>query len=305
MPGDMSNADTIRSDGIWRVLEERQQPELRFRSAVITSTALHTGITLALLLAPLFIPKPQLFEFTPVNLVQLQAPEPAPTPPPPAAEEQDEAPEPEPEPEPAELEPAPPEDVPADLEAQRIQEEEEAARRREEERRKREEQEEAERRRLAEEARRRREAEEEARRRAEEEARRQPQQASRRESTAQPEEITQQADRGQVGMQLEPGMTEQDLNYLSFWINRVLTNISNNWSQQTRPPGSQIIEAVIHFRVDRNGRIIEGPEVRSTSRDRRYDDAAVRAVLGGQPFPPLPQAYRGSTLAINLAFRQE
>jgi len=85
----------------------------------------------------------------------------------------------------------------------------------------------------------------------------------------------------------------------------VLTNINNNWSQQPRPPGSQAIEAIIHFRVDRNGRIIEGPEVRSTSRDRRYDDAALRAVQGGQPFPPLPQAYRGATLAINLKFRQE
>jgi hypothetical protein len=92
----MNNAHAIHGDHVWQVLEDRQQNELRFRSAVITSTAIHTGITLAILLAPLFIPKPQLFEFTPVNLVQLQAPEPAPTPPP-AEEEAVQEPEPEPE----------------------------------------------------------------------------------------------------------------------------------------------------------------------------------------------------------------
>jgi TonB family protein len=106
-------------------------------------------------------------------------------------------------------------------------------------------------------------------------------------------------------MQLEPGMTQQDLDYLDFWINRVLINIGNNWNASARPAGSRLIESIVHFRVDRNGRIIAGPEVRHTSGDRRYDDAALRAVQGGQPFPPLPQAYRGATLAINLAFRQE
>ena len=54
---------------------------------------------------------------------------------------------------------------------------------------------------------------------------------------------------------------------------------------------SKEIVAIIHFRVDRNGRLIVGPEVRAGSSDRRYDDAALRAVLAGQPFPPLPQAY--------------
>lgn len=304
----MSTAEGIHGDNVWRTLEERHNQELRFRSAMITSTALHTGLTLVALLAPLLAPRPQLFQFTPVNVVQLQAPQPEAAPPPPAEEE---APAQEPEPEPAEPEPPAPQDVPEDLEAQRIAEEEEAARRRAEEAAERQRlEEEAERRRLAEEARRRREAEEaERRRQEEEEARRraQPQTATRQSSQQQeaPQEITQQATRGEFGMQLEPGMTQQDLAYLNPWINRVLLNINNNWQPAARPAGSRLIETIVHFRVDRSGRIIVGPEVRHTSGDRRYDDAAVRAVQGGQPFPPLPQAYRGSTLAINLAFRQE
>jgi colicin import membrane protein len=299
----MGATQALHGDQVYLVLEQRQHQELRFRSAMITSTAAHTGVTLAILLAPLFIPKPQIFELTPVNFIELQAP--APEPPPAPVEEEPAAEEAEPDPEPEELEPPPPEDVPEDLEAQRIAEEEAAARRREEERRQREEDEE--RARLAEEARRRREAEEQRLREEEEEdaRRRQTQQAKRREvEPQQPQEITQQAERGEVGMQVGVDVSAQDFNYLQFWVTRVLTNINTNWDQPTRPQGSREIVAVIHFRVDRNGRLIVGPEVRSGSGDRRYDDAALRAVQGGQPFPPLPQAYRGSTLAINLRFRQ-
>lgn len=307
----MPSTSTMHSDQIWQVIADRHNEDLRFRSAVITSTALHTGVTLAILLAPLLISRPQLFQLTPVNMVQMQAPapEPVPTPPPAEEEPEEQAPEPEPaEPEPAEPEPPQPEDVPENLEAQRRAEEEEAARRREErlaeERRERDAEEERER--LADEARRRRAAEEaEARRRAEEEARAQPQVATRRPTQEQPTEITQQAERGEVGMSFGEELSETEKTLLDYWINRVLTNINRNWQPQVRPAGSREIVAVVHFRVDRNGQLIVGPDVRSGSGNRSYDDAAARAVSAGQPFPPLPQAYRGSTLTINLAFRQE
>ena len=274
---------------------------------MITSTALHTSVALLILLAPFLIPKPVLFEFTSVNLVEL-TPRPAPVPPP--ADTQAENPassEPEEPPTPEEIEPLPPEDVPEDLEAQRRQEEEDEARRREEEKRRQEELETQ--RRAAEEAARRRQQEEERRRLEEEEARRRaPQKATREEATpAEPSEVTQQAQRGQVGLSLtnDTGtVSQQDQTLLQFWINRVLANIASKWDPPSRPPGSQEILAILHFRVGRNGEIIIDPETRPSSGNRRYDDAAVRAILAGQPFPPLPQGYRGNTLGINLGFRQ-
>jgi outer membrane biosynthesis protein TonB len=143
--------------------------------------------------------------------------------------------------------------------------------------------------------------EEEARRRA-------PQKATREEATpAEPLEVTQQAQRGQVGLSLtnDTGtVNQQDQTLLQFWINRVLANIASKWDPPSRPPGSQEILAILHFRVGRNGEIIIDPETRPSSGNRRYDDAAVRAILAGQPFPPLPQGYRGNTLGINLGFRQ-
>ena len=303
----MNSAGALRTDCVYVTLEDRQNTELRFRSAMITSTALHTGVALLILLAPFLIPKPVLFEFTSVNLVEL-TPRPDPVPPP--ADTQAENPassEPEEPPTPEEIEPPPPEDVPEDLEAQRRQEEENEARRREEEKRRQEELETQ--RRAAEEAARRRQQEEERRRLEEEEARRRaPQKATREEATpAEPSEITQQAQRGQVGLSLtnDTGtVSQQDQTLLQFWINRVLANIASKWDPPSRPPGSQEILAILHFRVGRNGQIIIDPETRPSSGNRRYDDAAVRAILAGQPFPPLPQGYRGNTLGINLGFRQ-
>jgi TonB family protein len=290
----------LQTDHVYRVLEERQVGELRFRSAVISSTAAHVAATLAVLLGPFFMPKPVLLDFTPVNLVAMQAPEPAPEP---AAEEIPPAATPEPEPEP----PPPPvvEDVPEDLEAQRLKEAEEAARKREEERREREaaearRKEAEERRRAAEEAERRRLEEEERRRR---EA---PQTASRSSRDAPPQQTTQQAARGQVELGLTDPSTNRVVSDLpQFWIDALLVNIGSKWDPPARPTGAREILTIVHFVVGRNGRVIAGPDVRSSSGDRRYDDAALRAVLAGQPFPPLPQAYRGSQLGINLGFRPQ
>ena len=283
----------LHTDHVWEVLEQRQAEELRFRSAVITSTALHTGVTLMLLLAPMFVPTPLILASTPVNLVALAPSDPTPPAP---VEEEAAAPEPEPEPEPEE-----PQDVPEDLEAQRQREaeEEEARRRAEEERRRKAE----ERREAAEATRRRREAEERRRREEEEARRRAPQEATRRETAAQPQ-VTQQAERGSVfGFGEETQLTEEDFGF-SYWLERVLANIANKWQPPTRPMGSQEILAVINFRVDRNGLIIAGPDIRNGSGQNAYDLAALRAIGSGQPFPPLPQAYRGRSLGINLGFRQ-
>jgi len=298
----MSTAQALRTDHVYEVLEDRMQSELRFRSAVITSTALHVGVTLTMFLAPLFIPNPVLFSFTPVNLVSL-APEPEPAPAP-VVEEEEEAPAsaPEPEPEPEEIEPPPPEDVPEDLEAQRIKEEEDEARRRAEEAERLRRLEEERLQREADEARRRRLEEERLQREAEEAARRAPQAATRKTET-QPTE--QHAERGVSFEIADPNaqITEEDFAF-RYWLNAVQQNIATKWDPPARPQGSREILVVVHFRVDKNGRIIEGPDVRSSSTNRNYDMAAIRAVSAGQPFPPLPQAFRGNSLGINFGFRQ-
>ena len=293
----MSNEpELLTFDRVYHVLDERAGSDLRFRSAVITSTAVHTGVTLAFLLAPLFMPTPVLFNFTPVNLVAL-APEPELAPAPVIEEEERQALE----PEPPEIDQ--PEDVPEDLEAQRQKEAEEEARRRAEEEEQRRAEEE---RRAREEAAQRRRAEEERRRREEEEQRRAPQEATRSSRTQEQPQATQRAERGAVDFlgSEEARLTEEEFGF-SYWLNRVLLNISIKWDPPARAMGSREILTVVYFRVDRSGKIIVGPEIRTGSGNRGYDRAAMRAISAGQPFPPLPQAFRGRSLGINLGFRQE
>jgi TonB family protein len=82
-----------------------------------------------------------------------------------------------------------------------------------------------------------------------------------------------------------------------YYLDRVVAVISNNW---VRPPvGGDIEEALLYFRIQRDGtltdlRIVEpsGSEV--------FDQAAYRAVESSSPLPPLPKSYKRDFLGINL-----
>jgi len=282
---------TIVPDHVHEVLAARDLPDLRFRSAVITSAALHTSVLLILMLAPLWISADVLLpDFIPVQLVAMSAAT--------AAE-----PEAEPEPEPAEplaVVVTEPEPVPDTLEALRREREaeEEAVRLREEE------EEEARRRAAAE----RRRREEEERLRAEEEARRQPQAAHRSSQSEQPTVQAQTAQRdgsiGVMGAEQTAGVTVEDFQF-NYYLQLLLDRIATHWAPPARGPYAQPITAVVYFRIDRSGRLIVGPEIRSGSGNSLFDQAATRAIASAGPLPPLPQAYEGRSLGVNLAFKQE
>jgi outer membrane biosynthesis protein TonB len=286
---------TIVPDRVHEVLAARDLPDLRFRSAVITSAALHTAVLLILLIAPLLIPADVLLpDFIPVQLVSMSAA---------TADEPDAEPEPEllePEPEPPAVVVTEPEPVPDTLEALRREREAE-----EEAERLREEEEEEARRRAAAERRRR---EEEERLRAEEEARRQPQAARRSSQTQQPTVQAQTAQRdgsiGLMGAEQTAGVTVEDFQF-NYYLQLLLDRIATHWEPPTRGPYAQPITALVYFRIDRGGRLIVGPEIRSGSGNNLFDQAATRAISSSGPLPPLPQAYEGRSLGVRLAFMQE
>jgi len=288
--GSGTDAITIVPDRVHEVLAARDLPDLRFRSAMITSAALHTSVLLILMLAPLLIPAEVLLpDFIPVQLVSM-----------PAAAAEPEA-EPEPEvPEPAAVVVSEPEPVPDTLEAlRREREAEEAA-----ERLRIEEEEEARRRAAAE---RRRRAEEE-RLRAEEEERRQPQAARRSSQSQQPTVQAQSAQRdgsiGVMGAEQTAGVTVEDFQF-NYYLQLLLDRIATHWAPPARGPYAQPITALVYFRIDRRGRLIVGPDIRSGSGNSLFDQAATRAISSSGPLPPLPQAYEGRSLGVNLAFKQE
>ncbi len=95
------------------------------------------------------------------------------------------------------------------------------------------------------------------------------------------------------------GVEDPNFTY-GYYLDRVVSVISGNW---VRPPvGAEIAEAVLYFRIRRDGTITD-LRIARTSGSERFDQAAHRAVGASSPLPPLPRGYQKDFLGINLIVR--
>jgi TonB family protein len=69
-----------------------------------------------------------------------------------------------------------------------------------------------------------------------------------------------------------------------------------------RPPLGSGVEAVVHFRIARDG-AVEDVQLVNSSGYNSFDLAALRAVQAAAPLPPLPRSYKEGELGVNLIFR--
>jgi TonB family protein len=84
-----------------------------------------------------------------------------------------------------------------------------------------------------------------------------------------------------------------------YYLERMLALIEAQW---TRPPSEQPLEAVLHFRIARDGRVTD-LEIAQPSGVNAFDLAALRAVANAAPLPPLPGSYASDSLGVNLIVR--
>jgi len=84
-----------------------------------------------------------------------------------------------------------------------------------------------------------------------------------------------------------------------YYIDQMLAQLSRNWN---RPLVGSGVEAMIHFRIERGGKIFDIQIVRSSGINA-FDLAALRAVQASSPLPPLPRAFREDSLGVNLIVR--
>ncbi len=84
-----------------------------------------------------------------------------------------------------------------------------------------------------------------------------------------------------------------------YYVDQMLAIIGRNW---TRPPVGSGVEATIHFRIQKDGRLSE-IRIASSSGINSFDLAALRAVQASSPLAPLPGAFRSSSLGVNLIVR--
>ena len=94
------------------------------------------------------------------------------------------------------------------------------------------------------------------------------------------------------------GLDNPDFTY-GYYIDQMLSQIRANW---VRPPLGGGIEAVVHFRVLRDGRI-DDLRIVTSSGYSSFDLAGLRAVQSASPLPPLPASYRRGELGVNLVIR--
>jgi TonB family protein len=84
-----------------------------------------------------------------------------------------------------------------------------------------------------------------------------------------------------------------------YYVDQMLAQISRNW---TRPPVGSGIQAVLHYRILRDGSIVDA-EIVESSGVASFDLAALRAVESSSPLPPLPRGFREDSLGVNLIVR--
>jgi protein TonB len=85
------------------------------------------------------------------------------------------------------------------------------------------------------------------------------------------------------------------------YLDRMVNKIGRNWR---KAPNRQPLRALVYFRVERSGRV-GGIEVRESSGDFLFDQAAMRAVADASPLPPLPDGYTSDFLGVYFDFNEE
>ena len=94
------------------------------------------------------------------------------------------------------------------------------------------------------------------------------------------------------------GFDNPDFVY-GYYVDQMLGMISANWQ---RPVLGANVEAIIHFRIHKDGHISE-VRITQSSGYNSFDLAGLRAVQLAAPFPRLPQSYRHNSLGVNLILR--
>ena len=89
----------------------------------------------------------------------------------------------------------------------------------------------------------------------------------------------------------------EDPNFTHGWyLDQLINRITSNW---TRPVVGADIHAIFHFRIRKDGTVVD-LELRQASEVPEFDQAARRAIEASSPLPPLPRAYKPDSLGINL-----
>ena len=94
------------------------------------------------------------------------------------------------------------------------------------------------------------------------------------------------------------GFDNPDFTY-DYYVDSMRAQIRQQW---VRPAIGGSVEAMVSFRIQKDGRVIDITISRSSGYNS-FDLAAMRAVQAASPLPKLPQSFRHKSLGVNLIVR--
>ena len=94
------------------------------------------------------------------------------------------------------------------------------------------------------------------------------------------------------------GFDNPDFTY-DYYADRALLRIREHW---VRPPVDVGTEALVHFRILRDGTVVDAVIERSSGYTN-FDLAALRAIQSASPLPPLPDSYDHESVGVRLIVR--
>ena len=92
------------------------------------------------------------------------------------------------------------------------------------------------------------------------------------------------------------GLDNPDFTY-GYYVDQMLSMIGNAW---VRPRVVGRIEAILYYRIARDGTVTE-LKLLTSSGNKAFDEAALRAVRAAAPMPPLPASFSADSLGVRLA----
>jgi len=89
------------------------------------------------------------------------------------------------------------------------------------------------------------------------------------------------------------------------WYLKIIERkVREHWITHGMDITAQETNPVVRFEIGRGG-FVSGLRIERSSGSEILDDSAIRAVMNAQPFPPLPDEFRGDSLGVHFGFSYE
>jgi TonB family protein len=106
---------------------------------------------------------------------------------------------------------------------------------------------------------------------------------------------------GGLGVGGAGGMLDDATFQYGWYISQINSIFSGNWTRPIKPDLDSTLRAIVHFRIQRDGRLTE-IALKQPSGDAALDRSALRAVQDSNPLPPLPYQYPKDSLGVDFFF---